>query len=105
MIALKRYKPCVKRDIITVVVCYLSYFVVAVTMANLLNTNYCNLLYSNIPFMQAFLEWAGYIPYLMLMVTAGLGVPMVLILLVNFICKKWQQKKQAEQEIPEELSM
>lgn len=88
MITLKTYKTDFKKDLLSVIICYSTYFVVAVTLGNLTQTNYCNLLYSNITFMQSLLDAIGYIPYLIIMYVFGIGVPSLLLLIKNFLHKR-----------------
>ncbi|MBR1984699.1 MAG: hypothetical protein IKA31_03075, partial [Clostridia bacterium] len=88
MITLKTYKTNFKTDVISVIICYSIYFVIAVTVGNLTQTNYCNLLYSNIPFMQSLLDSLGYIPYLICMYIIGISVPTLLLLIKTFINKR-----------------
>lgn len=91
MIALKVYKIDFRKDLISVIICYSIYFVVGVTFSNITQTNYCNLLYSNIGFMQKFLEAFGYIPYLIFMYIFGTGVPAIILYVKNFIFKRSKQ--------------
>ncbi len=65
-IAFKRYTPK-KQYVKAWVICFSAYFILATTCAHLLNTNYFNLLESNIPLMESFRLWAGQITYTFVM--------------------------------------
>lgn len=93
MITLKRYKAKPKKDIIKILFCFSIYFVVLVTLANVTQTNYTNMLYSNIPFMQAWLDFAGYIPYVFTMYLIGIGIPIATVFITNLIQKKLNKEK------------
>lgn len=59
------------KNIIYVVIGFVLYAIFGVTMAHLTNTNFCNLLESNIPFMETFRQNVGQVLYTIVMFLIG----------------------------------
>ncbi len=93
MLFSKLYKPS-KRDYIYVIVWITSYALVAIPLAHILDTNFCNLLTSNIPFMETLRLNAGQFVYTMVMVLFGLVGGELIVLVSNLIYKKIKNRKQ-----------
>lgn len=101
MVSLKLYRPVFK-DIKFLLIGYSIYFIVGVGSSNILNINYCNLLYSNIGFMQSLLELAGYIIYIATMYASGVSVGCLFIIAGSAICNIYEKNKvKVDDEIAE----
>ena len=90
-IALRVYKPQ-KSDFLWGSLAFLGWAILALSMAYALNTNYTNILHSNIPFMETLRLNCGQVLYTIVMFTFGLGAFNLILLLYrityNAIVKK-----------------
>lgn len=71
-LSLRVYKPQ-KSDFLWASILFSCWAILTGTMAHVLNVNFTNALYSNIPFMESFRVTCGQIPYTIMMYTLGLG--------------------------------
>jgi len=75
--ALSNYSPT-KKDYIYVCVCMLFYSVIGMSLAYMLNTNYCNFLEGTIEFLEILRKYTGQTVYTMFILTAVIGGPTIL---------------------------
>ncbi len=87
MLFSKLYKPS-KDDFLYAFIGIGAYVLVAIPLAHILNTNFCNLLTSNIPFMETFRQNYGQVVYTIAMILFGIGGGEVIVLIPNLIFKK-----------------
>lgn len=76
-LVLKDYKPS-KKDYIYVCCCMLCYSVVGMTLAYMLDTNYCNFLYGTIEFLELIRKFTGQTVFTMFILAAVIGGPTLL---------------------------
>lgn len=69
-----------------------TYFGIAVLCAHLLNTNYMNILTSNVDFMEAMRLSIGQVGYTIILGLMTIGVGAIIILVASLITKKLQEK-------------
>lgn len=97
MVCLRTYKCDLKRDIIYSIIAYTIFAVCAITLGNITQTNYTNVLHSNIPFMQALLDKCGYVIYLIVFYIAGIGLPSLVVFITHLIQNKGVKKNDSNQ--------
>ncbi len=90
-LSLNFYKPK-KTDYIFIIITLSVYMLIAASMSHLINVNFCNMLHSNIPFMQSLLDNAGYGVYYIVMLAFGLSISILIWLLLIFIRKLRRNK-------------
>ena len=86
MVMSRLYHPS-KKDFLYVFVGISVYAVVAISMAHILNVNFCNILRSNISFMEALRQSRGQVVYTLVMIITGLVGGEVIVLVPN-LCRK-----------------
>ncbi len=78
------YKPK-KIDFLYATLGIAIYGIVAIPMAHILDVNFCNLLSSNIPFMEALRLSTGQVFYTFVMLVVGIGGVNIVVLIANII--------------------
>jgi hypothetical protein len=86
-----------KSSFLYVAIGFTIYVLIAVPMAHILNVNFCNILTSNIPFMENFRLQFGQVLYTILMYLAGMAGGTVVCLLMLLVQKCFGRKKQVAQ--------
>lgn len=97
-IALKQFKPNYRQIKPTVLV-YTIYFIVAVTMAHLLDTNYVSLLHNSIAPLQHINETKGIVLYSLTMYVIGTGGAVLGIVVSKLISNLLNKRKTKKKEI------
>lgn len=82
-----------KKSLFHVVVGFVIYSVVAVSFAHILNTNFCNILESNIAFMEDFRLKAGQIIYTIVMFLFGISASVAVCLINLGVYKLLERRK------------
>ena len=95
MLFSKLYLPS-KKDFIFVPIGILGYALIAIPLAYILNVNFCNILESNIPFMETLRVNAGQVAYTILLILVGVIGGELIVLFSNLIYNK---KKHGEEDI------
>ncbi len=93
-VALGRFHPQ-KKDVWLFAGCMAAYFVIACACAHLLKENYLNLLYSNVPFMEALRVQAGQVVYTIVYGLAMTTAGTIFIALYLWIKGYLQKKKES----------
>ena len=91
-ISLNLYKPKMKHTLY-VFIGLTIYFIVGVSFAFILNTNYCNFLYSVIDIVESLRLHFGQVLYLIGMYIFGIILSCGFMLIINLIYKKIKEKK------------
>lgn len=90
LVMLKMVKSDVKKDLINVAICMVPFFVFEAIMANILKTNYNNMYYCSIDFIDAVrVKWTNFSPFFgqLLYVVIMICVNMIVLLLGCFLNK------------------
>ena len=99
MLFSKLYRPS-KKDFLYVAIGISGYAIIMIPLAHILNVNFCNILTSNIAFMEALRLNIGQVGYTVVMILIGIigGELIVLIsnLIYNLICNKKKDKDDKE---------
>lgn len=91
MLSLGLYQPT-KMSLLHPIIGICGYAAIAIPMAYALNVNFCNILTSNIPFMETFRVACGQVAYLALMIIFACGVGCLAVYVMLLINKKIKRK-------------
>jgi uncharacterized membrane protein YwaF len=91
-IGLKMYKPSLK-DVKWIVISFAIYFATATIIANMLDTNYANLLFNNFPPMESLRLKVTYPIYLLAMYTVFIGGAAFLQTVTHYLVKLFKKTK------------
>lgn len=97
MFALHIYIPR-KDDLKYYIVAYACYAITATIFGHLLNTNYCNILYSTIPILESVRLKAGQLVYTLLLAFLGLAGGLAFDYVYLVLCNKIERKKIASKQ-------
>ena len=93
MLFSKLYLPS-KKDFIFVPIGILGYAIIAIPLAHILNVNFCNILDSNIPFMETLRVNAGQVVYTIVLILVGVIGGELIVLFSNLIYNKKKHDKE-----------